>query len=308
MTADVDEFRAVIRPVVNRLTFTAAGRFAATARTVNLHHLQMQSVQETLPRILDGEPNPIRHALSFLVEPGLPAVSNGGEVWYGDLGLHNCRSIICHRLSGPTLWGSVSLPLEDWREIGVAVVGRDLTPSADLPKITPPERAMASLRRLHAAAIHLGEHAPELIANPEAARGLEQELIQAVVNCLHGPSAEAGTIAQRHHTAIIRRFRNALEESADRAVYLPQLCAAIGVSDRTLRKCCQQHFGMGPKRYLFLRRMHLANQALRRASASEITVTDVATEFGFWELGRFAVEYRSLFSESPSATLRQTPQ
>lgn len=53
-----------------------------------------------------------------------------------------------------------------------------------------------------------------------------------------------------------------------------------------------------------LRRMHLARRALRRAAGGE-TVTDVATRYGFWQLGRFAVEYRALFGETPSATLRR---
>ena len=61
---------------------------------------------------------------------------------------------------------------------------------------------------------------------------------------------------------------------------------------------------MGPKRFLMLRRMHLARRALREAAA-DATVTDIATEFGFWELGRFAVEYKALFGESPSDTLHR---
>jgi AraC-like DNA-binding protein len=64
---------------------------------------------------------------------------------------------------------------------------------------------------------------------------------------------------------------------------------------------------MSPKRYLLLRRMNLAWRALRAARPDTVTVTDVATHYGFWQLGRFAVEYRSLFGESPSVTLQRHP-
>jgi AraC-like DNA-binding protein len=51
--------------------------------------------------------------------------------------------------------------------------------------------------------------------------------------------------------------------------------------------------------------MYLARRALREAATDATSVTDVATRYGFWQLGRFAVEYQSLFGESPSATLRR---
>ena len=101
----------------------------------------------------------------------------------------------------------------------------------------------------------------------------------------------------------MRRFRRVVEENSEHPLYIPEICKAIRVSDWTLRMVCQEHLGMGPKRYLLLRRMHLARRALRQAASDATSVTDIATRYGFWHLGRFAVEYQSLFGESPSATL-----
>ncbi|MBV8398809.1 MAG: AraC family transcriptional regulator [Acetobacteraceae bacterium] len=79
------------------------------------------------------------------------------------------------------------------------------------------------------------------------------------------------------------------------------------MSGRALRFHCLEHLGMSPHRYLWLRRMHLVRRALALAGPAETTVTTIATDHGFWELGRFAVSYKSLFGESPSATLRGAP-
>jgi transcriptional regulator GlxA family with amidase domain len=95
-----------------------------------------------------------------------------------------------------------------------------------------------------------------------------------------------------------------VEENPEKPLYIPDICKAIRVSPRALLVCCQEHLGMGPKRYLLLRRMHLVRRALRQATPGTTSVTEVATRYGFWQLGRFAVAYRSLFGETPSATLR----
>jgi AraC-like DNA-binding protein len=90
-------------------------------------------------------------------------------------------------------------------------------------------------------------------------------------------------------------------------MYLADICSAVGASERTLRSCCEERLGMGPIRYLWLRRMHLARRALLGADPTTTTVTQIATDYGFWELGRFSVAYQVLFGESPSASLRKPP-
>jgi len=209
--------------------------------------------------------------------------------------------------SGPANFAAMSLPVEEWARLGATHGGCDLAPPKDPVTVTPAPRAMAKLQRLHAAAGALAEYTPE-INHPEAARSLEHALIEALVECLSEAKLGEDRMARRRHSLIMRRFRKAVEENPDRVLYIPELAAAIGVSNSTLRTCCQEQLGISPKRYLILRHMHLARRALRDSAPGMTTVTEIATRYGFWELGRFAVEYGSLFGESPSATLRRTQE
>jgi AraC-like DNA-binding protein len=304
---DLDEYRKAIRPPFVEFTVTARGHFAARIIRIDLQRLLMQRGRETLPRIWHAGPSSQCNIIGFLTQVGPGAVRNGVEFRFGNIALLSPTNAYRYRSLGPLHWGAMSLPFTDMAEIGARFAGRDLMPQHDEEIVTPPTAAMDKLLRLHAAAGHLAELAPEIIARPEAARGLEQALIEAMVDCLSKPERREDSAAHRRHTAIMQRFHTAIEASEDKAVYLPELCTRIGVAGRTLRLCCQEHLGMGPKHFLLLRRMHLARRALREANA-DATVTDIATEFGFWELGRFAVEYKALFGEAPSDTLRLPSQ
>jgi len=216
---------------------------------------------------------------------------------------HSERESGFQHSSGSASFAAMSLSAEEMVLLGATIAGCDLTPPRQALTVTPLPPAMTKLQRLHAAAGHLAENAPEIIAHPQAARGLEQALIEALVDCLGTREVREDRSALWHHASVMRRFRSAVEETPDQPVYIPELCTAIGVSDRTLRVCCQEQLGMSPKRYLLLRRMHLARRALRDGSPGTTTVTEIATQHGFWQFGRFAGEYKSLFGEAPSATL-----
>ena len=78
----------------------------------------------------------------------------------------------------------------------------------------------------------------------------------------------------------------------------------LGVHRRVLFYTFRQQLGVGPKRYLELRRLYALRNALKSADPQERTVKSVAESLGFVETGRMAVAYRKHFGESPSETLR----
>src|SRR4051794_38763572 len=169
----------------------------------------------------------------------------------------------------------MSLPLEQLALIGPAILGRELKVPTEAWTIVPSPDAMARLQRLHAAATTLAEDNPQILAHPQASRGLEQALIEAMVNCLGWGEIREDGAAFRQHAAIMRRFYKVIEERLDQPLYLPELCREIGASERTLRACCNEHLGMGPKRHLLLRRMHLVRRALREGIPGNTTVTAI---------------------------------
>jgi len=123
-------------------------------------------------------------------------------------------------------------------------------------------------------------------------------------------SAHPNTTTVCSHTGVpvMRRFAQVLEAHQGKNLSLAEVCAKVGVSAHTLQWHCQEHLGMSLHRYLWLRRMNLARRALTSAGPAGATVTAIAADYGFWDLGQFAVAYRTLFGESPSATLRRAPE
>ena len=128
-----------------------------------------------------------------------------------------------------------------------------------------------------------------------------------MVGCLASGKAVGVPRTHLHHRAVMHRLEETLQANSSEVLHIAELCKAVGASYPTLRVCCQEHLGMSPKRYLWLRRMHLAWRALRMADPEVTTVTEIATNYGFWELGRFSVAYRALFGESPSTSLHRQP-
>ncbi|WP_082336722.1 AraC family transcriptional regulator [Rhizobium ecuadorense] len=91
--------------------------------------------------------------------------------------------------------------------------------------------------------------------------------------------------------------------SIAKPISLHDIATAAKVSVRTLQTGFRQFRNISPWSYLREIRMVAARHDLLAGDKAP-TVSDVAVKWGFAHLGRFSVEYKKRFGESPSQTLK----
>jgi AraC family ethanolamine operon transcriptional activator len=104
--------------------------------------------------------------------------------------------------------------------------------------------------------------------------------------------------------ALVREVDRFLIEAGARPVHISELCAEFGVPRRSLHRAFMEVLGVSPLQFFRRKRLGDAHTALLMA-APGVTITGIAIEHGFADVGRFAKGYRLLFGELPSETLRR---
>lgn len=110
----------------------------------------------------------------------------------------------------------------------------------------------------------------------------------------------------RPPAAVLVRRAIEIADAQGGLVRIAQLCGALRVSPSSLEGAFKSITGVSPHSFFLRRRLSQARSVLLRENPAQCKVTDVATELGFSELGRFAVRYREMFGEKPSDTLRRS--
>jgi AraC-like DNA-binding protein len=130
---------------------------------------------------------------------------------------------------------------------------------------------------------------------------------RAIVDCITAtifralPPDERGTLPSA--LRLVHNVEDYLTAADTRAVHVSELCAAFRVSRRGLHRAFHDVFGFGPVTFLRHKRLCAAHSMLKDSSPGETTVSAVALQQGFVELGRFSQYYHALFGEYPSETL-----
>jgi len=97
----------------------------------------------------------------------------------------------------------------------------------------------------------------------------------------------------------IRRHSQKNARSTNRAI-----AEAVHVTPRAVQYMFRRHLELTPMQYLRELRMRHAHEELLAADRLRETVGAIAARWGFAHTGRFAVQYRQTYGQSPHQTLR----
>ena len=237
------------------LLVTGPGRFRARLTQVALHRLRLSAAEEHLPRIaLIAVPADM--VLVSLARGRGPAPIWGGvRIGAGEIMTLEAGQRLHMRTDGACLWGSIWVPEPELVRYGSALTGTAFAVPA-VARLSRPRPAMIRhLRHLHSAAIDSVESRSRAVINGEAAHGLEQQLIHALVDCLSKGSAVEATPTIFERRDIALRLEALLQAQPERAFRTAEICTALGVSARTLRLACKEQLGVSPTEYTHRRRM-----------------------------------------------------
>lgn len=106
-------------------------------------------------------------------------------------------------------------------------------------------------------------------------------------------------------TQIVRKAREFVLANIDGSLQISDVCRALGISRRALQYSFQDVLKVNPIAYLRFLRLNGARRDLLNAGERPIQVKDVIARWGFWHFSRFSAEYKQLFNELPSETLRK---
>ena len=143
----------------------------------------------------------------------------------------------------------------------------------------------------------------------QAAQRLERGIKEAALLeiLMNWPGAILPTIQESVLPASTRLARDFIHAHIKDLPTVSDVAASCRIGVRALDRGFKKHLGVSPLQYMLDLRLQGVHDDLI-ANRNGNTVTDVATYWGFLNLGIFAARYRERFGELPSKTLLQSRQ
>ncbi|MFC7478099.1 helix-turn-helix domain-containing protein [Dankookia sp. GCM10030260] len=207
--------------------------------------------------------------------------------------------------SRPTSFATLVLPSDAVETLLEPAAGSRLLQPGGFALIQVPSAFWDQAKRIIIAARATASTIPEVFEAEQPRYALRDALLKAAHD-LVSPKPSIKICMPRSTQARRRTVLRAdeyLRAHMNRPIYTEELCDALAVSTSSLADAFRSVFDITPHRFLKLRRMSMVRVALQSREGPMPLIKCVALAHGFWHLGQFAHDYRSIFGETPSDTL-----
>jgi AraC family ethanolamine operon transcriptional activator len=95
-----------------------------------------------------------------------------------------------------------------------------------------------------------------------------------------------------------------IHENLTELTSVHQICEKTEVPERTVRRLIRKSYSLSPKKYLNTLRLNEVRKGLKN-NAEFSNVMQIASDYNFWHMGQFTRDYKKLFGELPTETLKK---
>ncbi|MEO8170635.1 MAG: helix-turn-helix domain-containing protein [Oxalobacteraceae bacterium] len=150
------------------------------------------------------------------------------------------------------------------------------------------------------------QSAPGMLNSPQIRKVIEQEIFNNLVVATIDVGPDNHSVIAASRKSLVEKTKTYVLEHHDDPVTVTDLCTAFNISRRTLQYSFESVLDINPVAYLQAIRLNRARRDLKsEAGVAHTTVAEIAARWGFWHLSRFAENYKQMFGELPSETLRK---
>ena len=140
---------------------------------------------------------------------------------------------------------------------------------------------------------------------PQIVSRRDESLAVAVIDALFD-EGNADKVSSAKTQQFVTKALEIIHDSELDSISAVELCAQSQCSQRTLEKGFSHRFGVTPKKYINVLRLARVHKGLRNFDVQDCdSIIELAGIHGFWHMGQFAADYRRIYGELPSDTLRR---
>lgn len=142
----------------------------------------------------------------------------------------------------------------------------------------------------------------------------EESIVEDFIELLADAFPSSSNASQRYSKSYLKNLRRAemvyeavaiLRANLHQQIRIEDLAKELNVSKRSLSYGFKEMFGIGPIKFLKIERLQNVRQALKKTDPEISKVGIIAEQFGIYSPGHFARDYKQMFGETPSETLKR---